>query len=128
MNLPIANGKYRKPAEVLAGFLVCSAASAWFFDLYLSLQYDVTKPRQFSLLSGRIYELSNHGHIVYLTQAEHTKLTYLTILAFGLMATAILVINLFVEKTRWNRRGVVLIHEHRQLYGSDAAPWEKKLW
>jgi hypothetical protein len=128
MNLPLANGKYRKPGEMLAVSLVCSACAVWLFDLYLYLQYDATRPRRFSLLSGRIYELSNHGHIVYLTKAEDMNLTLLTIFAFGLMGIAILVINLFVEKTGWNRRGVAQIRDRRRLYGGDPAPWEKKQW
>jgi len=113
VNLPLANGKYRKPAEVIVKVLCFSGLAIWFFHLYIFLQYDATRPRHIDTSSGRVCAQNNHGNIVYLTKAEDTGLTKLSVLAFSLMGAGFLTGGLFVERIGWRRR---------------PEPWEKKQW
>jgi len=112
VKLPLANGKYRKPAIVLANGLCVAALAAWLFHLYIFFQYDDTRPRVPDKSIGRVYPQNNHGHVVYLTKEEDHRLTKLTITAFGLFCFGALVGHLFVEEMSWKRK----------------QPWEKKQW
>ena len=113
MNLPLANGKYRKPAGILARLLGFSGLALWIFHLYVFLQYNATRPRQFDTSSGRIYAENNHGHVVYLTKTEDTTLTALAVIAFSLLGAGALTVSLFGDNIGWSKR---------------PAPWEKKQW
>ena len=108
MNLPLANGKYRRSGRMLAGLLGIMALAISLFHAYLWYQYDGTRPLRPDASSGRLYPLNTHGHVVYLNKQEDAKLTRLTILTFSLFGTAILMdLLLVVRKTN---------------------PWEKKQW
>ncbi len=109
MKLPLAKGKYRKPARMLSALLGFSALAVWLFHFHVSDQYDATRPRQPVSSSGRFYAQNTHGHVVYLTKQEDARLTKLTILAFSLFCTGGLIGILFDERIT-------------------PAPWEKKRW
>ena len=91
MNFPLAAGKYRKPARMLGSVLCFTGLAVWFFHLYVWYQYDGTRPTQPVEAIGRVFPQNSHGHVVYLTEKENTRLTRLTILAFGLMGSGFLV-------------------------------------
>ena len=110
VNLPLAE-KYRKSVRMVASSLCFSGLAVWLFHFYFWYQYDATRPRQPHALSGRLYAQNTHGHVVYLTKEEHARLTKLTILAFSLFGTGVLIGGLLVESWR-----------------KSAAPWEKKQW
>ena len=65
--------------------------AVWFFAAGLGLHFDASKPTQPDPTIGRIYELSNHGHVVYLTLRE--QLTLWAVM-FGGLGTAFLGIGL----------------------------------
>jgi hypothetical protein len=113
MSFPIANGKYRKPARILASLLCFSGLAIWLFHFYVWYQYDGTRPRHPDTASGRVYSQNTHGHVVYLTKEEDARITKLTILAFSLFGAGFLIAGLFVEKIAWRR---------------SPAPWEKRQW
>jgi hypothetical protein len=115
MKLPLENGNYRKPLEVIARVLLFSALGVWLFHLYIYYQYDSTRPLQPDRFSGAIYAQSNQGHTVYLTRAEDATLTKLTIFAVALAITGFLISHLFVERIGWSKRG-------------EPKPWETKKW
>jgi hypothetical protein len=50
------------------------ALALWLTGTGLWLQYDRTRPITASVPDGRIYRLNTHGHIVFLTMAEYTRL------------------------------------------------------
>jgi hypothetical protein len=107
VNLPLAKGRYGKPAQKLSSLLAVSAIAVWLFHLYIWYQYDGTRPRQPDAMSGRFYAQNTHGHVVYLTREEDAGLTKLTILTFSLFGTAFLIGGLFVKKvvpTPWEKR------------------------
>jgi hypothetical protein len=109
LRLPLAKGKYRKPARVLSGFLSFLALAVWLFHFHVWYEYDSTRPCQRDALSGRLFAQNTHGHVVYLTKEEDTRLTRLTVLAFGLFGIVLFIEFLFVEKIT-------------------PAPWEKRQW
>ena len=104
MRLPLANGKYRKPANTVALVLACSALAVWFFHFYAYFQYDSTRPRVPDVASGRVIAQSNHGHIVYLTSEEHSRLTKITIVAVTLFGVGFLIRGLFDPDGFFNRK------------------------
>jgi hypothetical protein len=97
MKLPLANGKYRKPCHVVAGILGFFALAIWFSNVYIWLEYDRSRPLLPDASVGRVYPLNSHGHVVYLTQNENSRLTRLTILAVILFGIAVLIEGLFVN-------------------------------
>ena len=110
VRLPLANGKYRQRARMLAGFLGVLALAIWLFHFYLWYQYDVTRSSQVEASSSNIYPLNTHGHVVYLTKVEDATLTELTILALSLFTIAFLIDGLFADGlsqgTRaWEKKG-----------------------
>jgi hypothetical protein len=109
MNLPLAKGKYRKPARILASLLCFSGLAVWFFHFYVWYQYDGTRQRHPDTSSGRVYPQNTHGHVVYLTKEEDARIRNLTIIAFSLFGTGFLLGGLFVEK-------------------KSPVPWEKRQW
>jgi hypothetical protein len=104
MRLPLANGKYRKPANTVAMLLAWSGLVVWLFHAYVYFQYDSTRPRTPDVASGRVIEQSNHGRIVYLTAAEHTRLIRITILALGLFVSGFVIRGLFDPDGFFNRK------------------------
>jgi hypothetical protein len=40
----------------------------------LFVHYDATRPTTIRIQEGRVYDWSNHGHVVYLTQSEQVWL------------------------------------------------------
>ena len=111
MKLPLANGKYRKPSHVVAGILAFLALAIWFSNVYMWFEYDRTRPVLPDASVGRVYPLNSHGHVVYLTQYENSRLTRLTVLAATLFGIAVIIEGLFVNG--FFRR---------------IKPWEKKQW
>ena len=79
--------------KVLSLLLMSSAVLIWFGCFYLSVRYDWTRPTLADDLSGRIYSLSNHGHVVYLTMTER-----------GLFALAFAALVCFVSGYLLHRR------------------------
>jgi hypothetical protein len=113
MNLPVANGRYRKSARIFASFFCFLALAVWLFSFHIWYQYDSTRPRQPDVSSGRVYEQNTHGHIVYLTSEEGSRITKFRLLAVGLLGIGLLVGGLFVENFVWRK---------------PPAPWEQKQW
>ena len=111
MKVPIANGKYHKSADRVVGVLVFSALAIWFFSFYVFFQYDASRPNRPTPASGQVYAQNNHGHIVYLTRREDSRLTNIRVLSFVLFGLGFGIRALFVE------------NPFRQ-----KAPWEKKQW
>jgi hypothetical protein len=111
VNLPLAKGKYSKPAVLLARILACMGLGVWFFHFYVWYQYDATRPRQPDASAGRLYAQNTHGHVVYLTRVEGERLTNLSILALSLVLSGGLCLLLFVEKRVWRK---------------SLAPWERR--
>jgi hypothetical protein len=109
LKLPLAKGKYRKPARMLSALLGFSALAVWLFHFHVWYQYDATRPHKPDASSGRSYAQNTHGHIVYLTAEEEAWLTKLSILAFSLACIAGFIGILFDERFT-------------------PAPWEKKQW
>jgi hypothetical protein len=97
MKLPFANGKYRMPAKIVSGTMACSALAVWFFYFYVYYQFDGSRPRGADQAAGRVFAQNNHGHVVYLTAAEHNRLIVIAILAGALFGTALLINALFVQ-------------------------------
>jgi hypothetical protein len=110
---PLANGKYRRLARALASLLCFSGLAVWIFSFQIWYEYDATRPRQPEVLSGRVYEQNTHGHLVFLTSEEKSRITKLRLLALGLVAIGFLVGGLFVESFVWRKT---------------PAPWEKRQW
>jgi hypothetical protein len=103
MKLPLANGRYLRPATVIARTLLLSALAVWFFHLYVFLQYDGSRPRVPDVASGRVLEQNNHGHVVYLTVEEQGKLGNIAILAGVLVVTGIAIGTLFAPESIWKK-------------------------
>lgn len=119
MKLPLANGRYRKPAKIIGGIFAFSAVAVWIFHFWVFFNYDDTRPRRPDPSEGRIYAQNNHGHIVYLTKAEASNITDLRITSFGLAGAAIFTLYVFgdgIERYKDQRR-------YRK-----GKPWEKKQW
>ena len=53
-------------------WLTRGGIAVWFLALPLAMYLDGTRPTTADPLLGRIYELNNHGHVVYLTLREKT--------------------------------------------------------
>jgi hypothetical protein len=60
--------------KVFSRLLVTGAVLIWFACWHLGVHYDKSRPARADELSGRIYSINNHGHIVYLTLAEQCGL------------------------------------------------------
>ena len=119
MKLPLANGRYRKPAKIIGCLFGYSAIAVWFFALWLFFRYDDTRPRQPDPSEGHVYAQSNHGHIVYLTKTEASNITNLRITSFGLAGAAMLTLYAFGDGIEWQQ------DQKRYRKGK---PWEKKQW
>jgi hypothetical protein len=113
MKLPLAKGKYRRPAKIIAGLLMYSGLATWFLYIYVFLKYDGTRSRVPDVASGRVLEQNNHGHVVYLTVEEQGRLGNITILACVLFVTGILIGILFTSDSVWKK---------------PAKPWEVRRW
>jgi hypothetical protein len=99
MKIPLADGKYRRPAKIVSGTLAFSALAVWIFYFYAYYQFDSSRPRIADETVGRVFAQSNHGHVVYLTAAEHNRLIMIAILAGALFGIAFLIDALFVRGT-----------------------------
>jgi hypothetical protein len=95
MGLPLANAKYRKLAKTVSTLLGFSALSVWLFYFYVVYQYDGSRPVVPDVASGRVVEQNEHGHVVYLTAAEHGRLTKIAIVAGSLVFACFLIRGLF---------------------------------
>ena len=60
-------------------------------DFWLSNQYARTLPSVVDPGAGRIYPFNMHGHIVYLTSGEHTRLYGLIFSSGALFVLAVLI-------------------------------------
>ena len=112
MKLPLGNPRYRKLARALSTSLGISGLAVWFFHFYVWDQYDRTRTIHPDYSSGRVHGLNNHGHVVYLTDEEDSRLTKLRIIAFSLAASAGLTLVFFVEGF--------------SIWSKGRPPWEKR--
>lgn len=71
-----------KRLVTIAHLLAWLSLGTWMFFIYLSLQYDATRPIAPQPTEGRIYASNNHGHVVYLNSKEQDNLYYLGCGAF----------------------------------------------
>jgi hypothetical protein len=71
--------------------LAWMALGIWLSFIYLTLQYDATRPTVPQPSEGRIYDLNNHGHVVYLNSGEQDNLHYLQGAALAFFLTAFIV-------------------------------------
>lgn len=78
----VSQSTYRK--KVISLCLGAAAVLVWFSLWFLYLHYDETRPTTADESSGRIYSLSNHDHVVFLTLMERWYLFLLGIIAFVL--------------------------------------------
>ena len=113
VKFPLAGGKYRKPARVIATLLCYSGLAVWFFHFHVWSQYDRTRPGVPDVASGRVHAQNRHGHVVYLTEEEQCRLTDIIIVAVTLLGTGLFIGGLFAE-------GFVLRKPPK--------PWEKRRW
>jgi hypothetical protein len=75
----------------IAKVLAWMALGIWLSFIYLTLQYDATRTTVQQPSQGRIYDLNNHGHVVYLNSEEQDNLYYLQVGALALFLTAFVV-------------------------------------
>jgi hypothetical protein len=113
MKLPLANGKYRRPAAIISKLLLFSALAVWFFHFYVWYQYDGTRPSAPDVASGRVLAQNSHGHVVYLTVEEKNRLRNIVVAAGLLLVTGILVGTLFAPDAVWKK---------------PPKPWEVRRW
>ena len=109
MILPLTGGKYREAAKKVSVFLGFLALAVWLFHTYVWYRFDGSRPSEPDRLSGRIYALNTHGHIVFLSRDESRELAGLTIAAFSLFGVAVLIDGLFGDslaspKKPWEKR------------------------
>ena len=108
MKLPLAEGRHRKPAEMLGKIFGFSALAIWFFSFYVFYQYDATRPVVANVSVGRVYPQNNHGHYVYLTGEEARHIESLRVLAFVLLGltftTALYVRDPLKRKAPWEKK------------------------
>jgi hypothetical protein len=95
MKLPLAGGKYWKLADRVATIFAVSALFAFFGFVYIFGQYDATRPTRPDASAGRIYAQVNHGHSVYLTEAERWRRNEFGVIA-GSLASAALVVEVLL--------------------------------
>jgi|SRR5882672_7749810 len=60
-----------------------AAVLIWFALAFLYLRYDATRATMADESAGRIYSITNHGHVVFLTLAERCYLFLLGTVAFA---------------------------------------------
>ena len=77
----------RKALILVPKILAPVALAVWLGFIYLTLQYDATRPTVRQPEQGRVHGLNNHGHIVYLNAKEQANLHHLELLAIGLFLT-----------------------------------------
>jgi hypothetical protein len=119
VKLPLANGRYRKPAKIIGSLFGFSALAVWIFHFLVFFKYDDTRPRQPDRSAGRIYAQNNHDHLVYLTKGEYSDITNLRVASFGLAGAAMLTLYVFGDGIEWQK------DQRRYRQGK---PWEKKQW
>lgn len=61
--------------------LVALALLIWGCFYLLTNRYDATRPTVENELSGRVYPLNSHGHVVYLTRTEEYSIRFLVFAA-----------------------------------------------
>jgi hypothetical protein len=79
---------------VIAKWFAWGGMAVWFFAAGLGLHLDASRPTRPDPAIGRIYELNNHGHVVYLTLRE--QLTLWAVM-FGGLGTAFVGIGLGIK-------------------------------
>jgi hypothetical protein len=113
MKLPLANGKYRRPGIIVGRLLGLSGLAVWFFYIGLLTHYDGTRPLVPNVAAGRVIVQNTHGHYVYLTAEERSRLTDLEILAVILFVTGFLMGVLFSQDG---------------FHKKPSKPWEVRRW
>jgi hypothetical protein len=99
----------RKIWRIIANSLGVFALDVWIFDFYVWYRYEENRPQHPEPSIGRVLAQNDHGRAFYLTKAEDTRLTELTISALGLFGCAGVVYYFILgERTR------------------KAQPWDKK--
>jgi hypothetical protein len=85
------------------------ALTSWFLFIYFYYYYFIdVAPITSNPATGQIYEVSNHGYIVYLTKQQ----MLLAYIPFGVAAIA--VITAVLLEMRWKIYGKPGGHHHRQ--------------
>ena len=97
MKLPLANGKYRRPGLIVGRLLGFSGLAIWLSYILLVIHYDATRPQRPDVAAGRVIVQNTHGHYVYLTSEEKTRLINIEILAGSLFITGFLIGVLFSQ-------------------------------
>jgi hypothetical protein len=69
--------------RLISRTLVASALLVWAYFYYLSNHYDDTRPTVADEVSGRVFPLNSHGHVVYLTMTEEYLIRFLVLAAVG---------------------------------------------
>ena len=113
MKLPLANGKYRRPAIIVGRLLGFSGLAVWLSYILLVIHYDATRPQTLDVAAGRTIVQNTHGHYVYLTAVESSRLTDLEILAAVLVVTSVLIGVLFSQD---------------EFKKKPSQPWEVRRW
>jgi hypothetical protein len=103
VKVPLANGRYRRPATIVWRLFAFSVLAFWFFFIYVTYQYDGTRPRFPDEASGRVFPQNTHGHVVYLTAGEKGRLRNIVIFAGVLLVTGVLTATLFAPEAVWKK-------------------------
>ena len=69
------------PTKVVSRLLGTSGVLIWFGCMHLYDHNDETRPTVADELSGRVYSVNNHGHIVSLDWTEPSTLIWLSLVA-----------------------------------------------
>ena len=113
MELPLAQGRYRKLAHRIAMFFCYPFLPIWIAAIALFLHYDATRPNHPVPSLGRIYGQNNHSHVVYLTRDEDRFISLLMFLPFCLFFVGFTVDRLFAQPPQRLKSKV---------------PWENRQW
>jgi hypothetical protein len=87
----MASARARQILNFVPKVLAPLSLTVWFSFIYLTFQYDATRPTVRKPEQGRVYGLNNHGHVVYLTAHEQENLNRLELVAVTLFAVAFLI-------------------------------------
>jgi hypothetical protein len=95
----------------------------WYGSIFLSLEYDATRPTSLQPFEGRVFSQNNHGHVVYLTAEENLRIDLLDWAALGIFMVGFLIQHVQEHpEFKQDANGVVL----RMFYGFlSPAGWEK---
>ena len=88
---PIVVEDLMRRLRLISRTLVASALLVWAYFYYLSNHYDDTRPTVADEVSGRVYPLKSHGHVVYLTMTEEYLVRFLVFAAVGCFISGFIV-------------------------------------